>query len=257
MKSKRQKAAQAILDAIKSGEYSAGEKLPPERELALQLGLSRNLLREAIGALEALGVLDVRKRLGIFVSDTGFHELIENDRFLPLWPSDLIPQFYEMRLTLDVKAAQLAALRRNEAELQKMNDCIREMEAIDISTPRGKKVHGHYEFLLHSLVVAASHNTIFSRVFEGLMMVMDRNAKILHVNLTKDEKWARAVAVHHREIVTAIRERDADLAGKIMKRHLCESVQRFWNLLEVGEKERPCAPLFPSPRRKKTINSGG
>lgn len=230
MEGKRKKAVQTILDAIKSGEYSAGEQLPPERELAQQLGLSRNLLREAIGALEALGVIEVKKRLGIFVSDVGFQELVENNRFIPLWSSDLIPQFFEMRLTIDVKAAQLAALRRDEADLRKMKECFHELASVDISTPEGRKAHGHYELLLHNLVVTAAHNTIFSRVFEGLMMVMERNTEILHIDLTKDEEWGRMVVEHHRGIVSAIEERNADLAGEIMEKHLSESLERFWDL---------------------------
>jgi GntR family transcriptional repressor for pyruvate dehydrogenase complex len=230
MEGKRKKAVQTILDAIKSGQYRAGEKLPPERELAHRLGLSRNLLREAIGALEALGVIEVKERLGIFVSDVGFQELVENNRFIPLWSSDLIPQFYEMRLTIDVRAAQLAALRREEAELAKMKECLSELALTDISTPEGKKRHAHYELLLHTMVVGAAHNTIFSRVFEGLMMVMERNTEILHIDLTQDEKWAKKVVDQHRKIVSAIESRDADLAGQVMENHLSESLERFWNL---------------------------
>lgn len=230
MEGKRKKAVQTILNAIKSGEYSAGEQLPPERELAQKLGISRNLLREAIGALEALGVIEVKKRLGIFVSDVGFQEFVENNRFIPLWSSDLIPQFFEMRLTIDVKAAQLAALRRDETELQKMRECLYELANVDISTPEGKKAHAHYEFVLHNLVVAAAHNTIFSRIFEGLMMVMERNTEILHIDLTKDVEWADMVVEHHRGIVNAIEDRNADRAGKIMERHLSESLKRFWDL---------------------------
>jgi GntR family transcriptional repressor for pyruvate dehydrogenase complex len=230
LEGKRKKAVQTILDAIRSGEYSAGEQLPPERELAQKLGISRNLLREAIGALEALGVIEVKKRLGIFVSDVGFQELVENNRFIPLWSSDLIPQFYEMRLTIDVKAARLAAIRRDEAELRKMRECLYELAKVDISTPEGKKAHAHYEFLLHHLVVTAAHNTIFSRVFEGLMMVMERNAEILHIDLTRDEGWAHLVVDHHRGIVQAIEDNNPDLAGKIMDEHLSQSLQRFWDL---------------------------
>jgi GntR family transcriptional repressor for pyruvate dehydrogenase complex len=82
VESKRKAAVQAILAAIKGGQFSAGDQLPPERELAQKLGLSRNLLREAIGALEALGIVEVKKRLGIFVTDIGFQEFVENNRFI-------------------------------------------------------------------------------------------------------------------------------------------------------------------------------
>lgn len=225
MESKRKKAIQAILESIKTGKYSAGQKLPPERELAEELGVGRNLLREAVGALEALGVLEVKERLGIFVSEVGFHEFVQNNRFLPLWSSDLVSHFFEMRLITDVPAAELAAGRRTEMDLQKMWECFHEFEKANVLTAEGRNAHGRCETLLHSLVVTATHNPILIRFHEGLVLAIKNNTNLFEF-LTQDAKLADQIVSDHRRILEAIEKEDAKLAGQIARQHLLGSMKR-------------------------------
>lgn len=225
MESKRKKAIQAILESIKTGKYSAGEKLPPERELAEELGVGRNLLREAVGALEALGVLEVKERLGIFVSEVGFYEFVQNNRFIPLWSSDLVSHFFEMRLITDVPAAELAAQRRTESDLHKMWDCFHEFEKANVSTAEGRASHARNEALLHTLVVAATHNPILTRFHEGLVLAIKNNTNLFEF-LIQDARLADQIVNDHRQIIEAIEKRDSTLAGKVARQHLLDSMKR-------------------------------
>lgn len=225
MESKRKKAIQTILESVKSGKYSSGQKLPPERELAEELGVGRNLLREAVGALEALGVLEVKERLGIFVSEVGFHEFVQNNRFIPLWSSDLVSHFFEMRLITDVPAAELAAERRTERDLHRMWDCFSEFEKGDVLTVEGRNTHARCEALLHSLVVAATHNPILIRFHEGLVLAIRNNTNLFEF-LTQDAHLADQIVNDHRRILKAIEKKDSKLAGQIAKQHLLGSMKR-------------------------------
>src|SRR3989339_965284 len=105
MENKRESIIRKIKQDIQNGVYAPNDRLPPERKLAEELGISRVLLREAIIALETLGILEVRLRQGIFVKIQTLQDFNENLRFLPSWHSDFVPQLMEMRLIIDVHAA--------------------------------------------------------------------------------------------------------------------------------------------------------
>ena len=123
---------EAILDIkqmILDGELRPGDKLPPEKELGARLGLSRNSLREAVKALELIGVLDVRRGDGTYVTDLGTEYLTEALSFvLDLHQESSLLELFEVRRILEVAAVEKAAARATEhdiAELQQQMNQIR------------------------------------------------------------------------------------------------------------------------------------
>lgn len=231
---KREVIIRDILEGIRSGKLVEENKLPPERELAASLGVSRVLLREAIVALETLGVLEVKKRLGIFVREPELSGVSENLKVMPFWPENFVPQLMEMRLIIDVHASEFAALRRTDEQLAKLEECLSMLERTPLSSPEGVRIHAHYEFLFHMLIVEAAHNAILTRVYEGLMSLMEKNNEILHQNLTQDEDWANKVVGHHRKTFKAIAEKDPLTAAQAMRHHLLESLDRYQTMREKG-----------------------
>ena len=226
MENKREAIIRKIRQDIQNKVYAPNEKLPPERKLAEDLGVSRVLLREAIVALETLGILEVRLRQGIFVKEQA-QPFNDSLRFLPSWHTDFVPQLMEMRMIIDVHAAELAALRRTPAELDTLAQVLETLEQLQPKTDEEMKRHAQNEFLIHSIIVEAAHNAILSRVYEGVLALMEKNNEILHLAFSRDEAWVDAVIAHHRAIIRAIREQDAEAAAEAMRLHITESTRRF------------------------------
>lgn len=228
MENKREVIIRKIRHEIQNGIYAPNEKLPPERKLAEDMGVSRVLLREAIVALETLGFLDVRVRQGIFVKEQPIQDFNESLRFLPSWHSGFVPQLMEMRMIIDVHAAEFAAQRRTEEELDKLKEFLTQLEQLwPYNNTENMKRHAKYEFLIHSLIVEAAHNTILSRVYEGIVSLMEKNNEILHMAFSRDIGWIERVISHHRAIIGAIEAKDAKKAAAGMKLHIKESTELF------------------------------
>ncbi|OGR24052.1 MAG: hypothetical protein A2277_11165 [Desulfobacterales bacterium RIFOXYA12_FULL_46_15] len=227
MENKRESIIRKIKQDIQNGVYAPNDRLPPERKLAEELGISRVLLREAIIALETLGILEVRLRQGIFVKIQTLQDFNENLRFLPSWHSDFVPQLMEMRLIIDVHAAELAAGRRTMDELEKLKEFLARLERNQPNNTEEMKQHARDEFLIHSIIVEAAHNAILSRVYEGIVAMMEKNNEFLHVSLSQDLKWIEQVITHHRTVIDAIEKKDSERAAEGMRLHIVESTKRF------------------------------
>ncbi|HOO88983.1 MAG TPA: GntR family transcriptional regulator, partial [Synergistales bacterium] len=119
MNKTRKELIHRLSDLITEGDIVSEGKLPPERELAAILGTTRPLLREALIALEALGVLDIRDRQGIFLAEEKVGEIGRVLGQAQVWPLELLSQVMEIRQLLDPGAAALAALRRKERDIAK------------------------------------------------------------------------------------------------------------------------------------------
>src|SRR5919204_5560886 len=109
-------AIESIRQLIVSGTWRPGDRLPPEAELAAQLGLSRSSLREAVRALVLVRVLDVRQGDGTYVSSLHPELLLEPTRFVAhLLHEQTVVEVFEVRRLLEPAAAALAAVRMDDA----------------------------------------------------------------------------------------------------------------------------------------------
>ena len=229
MEKKRELVIQDLLKIIREGHYSEDNRLPSERDLANQLKISRVSLREAIVALETMGILETRERLGTFVRGPEINNISENMRLMPFWPEKFLPQFLEVRIIIDVHAAELAAQRRTQEQLMQMKECITTLESISLETLKGVRTQAHYEYLFHNLVVESAHNAILSKIWEGLVFLVEKNNEIIHESLTEDKNWAPRVSMHHKTTLKAIEDMDPIGASNSMKIHLIETRERYLN----------------------------
>src|SRR2546428_11435452 len=109
-------AIESIRELIASGEWGPGDRLPREADLAAELGLSRNSLREAVRALSQLRVLEVRQGDGTYVSSLEPDLLLESTGFVAhLLRDQTMLQLFEVRRLLEPAAAAMAAVRMDEA----------------------------------------------------------------------------------------------------------------------------------------------
>ena len=227
MQSKKDQVIRTLMEWVKSGEYTEGSQLPSEKDLAQKLGIGRNLLREAVASLEALGIVEVRERQGIFVRKLPLHALLQNFQAMHFWPEDFIYELMEMRRILEVAAAELAASRRTEEDLKKLRTCFFEFSrALPVSL-EGKHAGAKWESLLHEQVVSAAHNTLLSRIYEGLSFVIEENRDLLHVELVREADWFDHIASQHLRMIDAIEARNAEEAARASREHIEDTIRRI------------------------------
>jgi len=201
---------------IERGEFAVGTRLPPERDLALQLGVSRPSVREALIALEVEGRVEVRMGSGIYVrrSEPGAARQVTAEGPLEtIRARQLIESELAAHAARHMKKAQIAGLRQAIALMED------EASAGRVPT-RGDR-------LFHIRIAEASENSVLLRVVTELF---DERRNPLFAQLGSHFEtagsWATAIA-EHRAVVDAIANRSPDAARDAMAQHLASSHDRF------------------------------
>lgn len=223
--SKKKIVSDKLRELIETNSLAQGDKLPSERELAQRLGVSRNVLREAVVSLSSEGILEVRERQGIFVKNAEGYGVLESLQGIQLLPADFILYQLEVRTIISVPAARLAAQRRTDEDIRKLHECYESFAACPYSTPEELEQSGKWEALLHHLVTEAAHNPILSRINESVNALVEKNNLILHPNLVTEGGWMPHIIEQHAKIIKAIEERDSKSAGDVLQEHMMESVK--------------------------------
>lgn len=210
-----------LLEEIVEGRFAVGERLPPEHDLAHQFGVSRPVLREALRRLQGDGVLVSRQGSGNFVqrspssrvsalaSDVTLHDVLES---------------FELRLSLEVLSARLAARHRTPQQLREIE---RVVLLIRTRMSEGRSpAEADYDF--HRAIAAASGNAL---LLQTLDFVAERLRGGINVTLSVRPRQPAQpntrVLDEHDRILHAIRSGDADSAGIAMSFHLDQARQRL------------------------------
>lgn len=216
-----------IKNAIQKGEFSPGDKLPPERDLAKQFSLSRGVVREAISVLEAKGVVEVKPGIGVFLVTNEQEEVFQLlNALLENEDSSLI-ELLELRQSIESQAACYAAERRSEKELDKIKAALDQLE----SCFEKGKVAAVEDFEFHMAVAEASHN---SMMVHTLRLISGHIINGLHESRTDALMIPGQDGIameEHRKIYAAIKDMDSERARKEMITHL-ENVKKYKNLLD-------------------------
>ncbi|PBC81480.1 transcriptional regulator, GntR family [Streptomyces sp. 2224.1] len=198
-------AIEKIKGMIVSGALRPGDRLPKESELAAELGLSRNSLREAVRALSLIRILDVRQGDGTYVTSLDPQLLLEAMSFVvDFHRDDTVLEFLAVRRILEPAATAMAAGRIGLEELNSLED---RLNALGPSPSVEDLVAGDLEF--HRGIVAASGNSVLCSLLDGLSGPTTR-ARIWR-GLTQKDAVARTLT-EHRAILGALRDRDAEAA---------------------------------------------
>jgi DNA-binding FadR family transcriptional regulator len=219
--------ADQITALIEGGEYSAGQRLPPERDLAKQLGVSRPSVREALIALEVEGYVEVRVGSGVYVVD----RLSSARASLPAdsGPFELI----RARSLIEGECAALAAKSANKAQVRAIEEALDAMEA----ARDGGVMPLEADRLFHQRIAEATGN---SALVLAVQTLWDQRTGPLFLRLEHhfDTPALWSVAIReHRDIVAAIARRDAAGARAAMRRHMNHAAKRFsvgWDKRRVG-----------------------
>jgi GntR family transcriptional repressor for pyruvate dehydrogenase complex len=207
-----------IKDMITSGRLSAGSRLPVEKDLAEDLGVSRGSLREGVRALVLMGVLETRQGAGTYVTALDPATLLGPLAVLVALqrPGDVV-DLMTVRRVLEVEAAGRAALRISDAELAEADDVLAEMEAMIKHDVVDHDAVMEADVAFHRVIANASGNPTLSALIDGVASrtVRARLWRALHVEGVE----SRTHAEHH-AILAALRARDPDAARLRMGVHL-------------------------------------
>jgi GntR family transcriptional repressor for pyruvate dehydrogenase complex len=197
---------------ISSGEVRPGDRLPPERDLARQLKISRSSLRSGIGFLAAMGVLKSRHGAGTFVASgppsfdsSSFSVLGALHGFLP-------GQMFEARSVIESNLAALAAERATDEQITELAEEVAEMYAA-LDDPHEYLIH---DVRFHRAIARAAANPILAAVMETIIAnLYERRSKTIQnaVDLKESSEM-------HREIFRAIRSHNPAQARRAMEQHL-------------------------------------
>ncbi|GHE56306.1 FadR/GntR family transcriptional regulator [Streptomyces spiralis] len=200
------KAIDRIRDLIQSGELPPGAKLPPEQQLAAELGLSRNLMREAVKALVVARVLEIRRGDGTYVTSLEPELLLSSiGSAVELLRGDTLLELTEVRRLFEPVATGLAATRISPAELAEVE---RHLNAMRAAWDDVERLNEH-DAAFHRAVVAATGNATLATLLEGISGRTLR-ARVWR-GLVDDNAAARTVA-EHEAIYQALAAGDAALA---------------------------------------------
>ncbi|MFE4862313.1 FadR/GntR family transcriptional regulator [Streptomyces sp. NPDC056670] len=211
-------AIEKIKEMIVSGALRPGDRLPKESELAAELGLSRNSLREAVRALSLIRILDVRQGDGTYVTSLDPQLLLEAMGFVvDFHRDDTVLEFLAVRRILEPAATAMAASRLTDSELDALSS---KLDALGEAPSVEELVSADLEF--HRGIVAGSGNAVLCSLLDGLSGPTTR-ARIWR-GLTQEDAVSRTLR-EHRAILTALRDRDAEAARSWATVHIASVEQ--------------------------------
>jgi GntR family transcriptional repressor for pyruvate dehydrogenase complex len=215
---------------ILNKELKVGDGLPAERDLAAQLKVSRNILREAISMLTQKGLLEVRRGSGTFVARPSVEYLRDTLGFYMRFTSSALLDLLEARRSMEVEIAGLAADRSKQDDHEILFQCIDEMER-SIDTP---SAYIEADIRFHETLAKASHNQILRLLIGSIRGALRENIRFL---LENDPTIMKESINSHRQIAVAVQIHDRGGARKAMHDHL-ESLINSLNDLQEQAKER-------------------
>ena len=217
--------AEQLRQLMASGEFALGSRLPAERDLAVQLGVSRPSVREALIALEVEGMIEVRTGSGIYVrQNTGTKSTASTAELDDNTPANWGPlEVMSARILVEAEVAALAAANAQKGDLKAIKSGLQQMklEAARDEVPR----QGDEAF--HEAIAQACGNSVLLDTVQRYWMA--RNGPLferLGDYFEHPASWQTAIA-EHQEVMHAIEARDSSAARKAMQKHLKQAHKRY------------------------------
>lgn len=243
-----QQLMRTLLEEIARGRYEPGERLPPEMELAGQLGVSRGVIRELLRSLEDRGVIAIRHGRGAWVNPAADWNVLDADVLAALMPTpasvSILSHYLECRRMLETEAAALAAQRASGKDLSDMADALAQMSALAVESQSDDEANRRFheaDIAFHGAMFRASGNQVLPRVVEPIQRAMAtlRPQLALH-----PEHRLRTTLPEHKAILAAIADHDPEGARAAMRTHLAtvEGYLREYRIQKSAAPERSAAP---------------
>lgn len=209
--------AEQLLTAIR--DLPPGTKVPSERELTRELGVGRSTVREALNGIAMLGIVEIRHGQGVFVTGEAPPDG-EPSAITAALERGVTNEFIEARLIVEVEVARLAARRRTDEDLARLEAALVEQE---------ERLRGDVDALVHVaahfnvLLAEAAHNEVLRAMIQSFVALMvERGPRVYQI-----EGFGEWDLQEHRGLYTAVRDRDPERAAKLMREHIEELARRY------------------------------
>lgn len=229
-----------LIDEIASGEYQIGDKMPPERDIAEKLNVSRSVIREALIMLELKNLVEVKKGSGVYVintpsdstSDDNQHSTLSEDQN-DLESDDVGPfEMLQARQLLESHVAEFAATQVTK------NDISRLRQALDMERKHldGNLVDYDGDEMFHIVIAEATQNSVLSDMVKDMWERRNRSKmwQRLHERISIQDYRQRWLA-DHEKIYMALVRKDSIGARKAMWQHLENVKQTLFELSDVDD----------------------
>jgi GntR family transcriptional repressor for pyruvate dehydrogenase complex len=204
-----------IKENIRSGELQLGDRLPSERAMAEQLGVSRATVREAIRSMELMGLVICVQGEGNFIPESLENSLIEPLSLMFMLNRSHANEISELRRALEIEAVRLAAEKISAGEVKRLEESLDVMENSDI---KRKRVEADHAF--HDQIAKASGNMLIINLLNSLSQIIEEQMAGVRANLILDDNNLHAINRQHRLIFNALEQRDMDEAIAAMTNHM-------------------------------------
>jgi len=212
-----EEVSEAILGMIKNGTLKPGDKLLPVHQLAEQFQVGRSAVREALSALRAMGLIEMKQGEGTYVKNFTASSLTSSLNSTLLMKQEDIVNLFEVRKVLEVGVVGAAALKRTEENIHNMKHWLDEMQKGIGDEQAGEKADFHF----HMVIAEASHNNILLELMNHVSeMIAEAIGETRRIILYGEQTTAERLLEEHRKIYEAVLENDVEAAQQAMQNHL-------------------------------------
>jgi len=222
---------QRIKDLLAHGELKAGSRLPPERELAEMLNISRPSLRTALKALSVMGIIRAKPGAGTFIAESLPEVFTEPMHFMTLINNTSVEELFEARRIIESGLAELAAERAVADDIQAL---VKEIEGMKATIDDPEEFLRH-DIYFHQIMAHAADNKLMAGVMDTIAQLLFH---IRRQTVTQASDLDEAIE-WHQKIVEAIRKHDPKRAKEMLSSHL-RAAQEAWaqeNILEEDSRK--------------------
>ena len=242
-----------LLHMIRERGFKPGDKLPSERDLAMEFNMSRSALREGLIRLDTLRIIECRPKSGIYLQPYGAERSIEAmvlfaETNTPLSAAE-VAQSVELRSVLETEALRLACMRRTQDDLDRMQALLAESDA---AIKRGDSL-ANLDAEFHKAIVAATKNDVLLR-FINVFYRMSRQRREIYFDTPLQSKRSHA---QHQQLYRAIEQQDVEGGLQILRRHL-KGVDAYFRMFfsegpgaEAGTKAAALNGKAKAPKPKR------
>lgn len=233
-----------LLQLIRERGFHPGDKLPSERDLAALFGMSRSAVREALIRLDTLRIIESRPKSGVYLRPFAAERSIEamvlfTETDTPLSADDVV-QSVELRSVLESEAMRLACLRRTPADLERLQQILRDSEAV---ISRGESL-ADLDAEFHKAIVAATQNQVMLR-FINVFYLISHKRRGVYFQAKNQSQRSHA---QHLQLYRAIAAQDVEGGQKLLRRHIKGVDAYFRMFFAEGQGAPPPPPQAAIPQ---------
>ncbi|MEY9971390.1 GntR family transcriptional repressor for pyruvate dehydrogenase complex [Lysinibacillus sp. RC46] len=227
-----EEVSEILYEKIRAGELKPGDRLDSVEQLAEQLQVSRSAIREALSALKAMGLIEIKQGSGTFVKSNQSNQLDFPLSTAILTNKQDISNLLEVRKIIEVGTAASAAIHRTEEDIQSMLQILDEMKRVQGDGELGEKV----DFQFHAAISAASQNPLLTTILDqvsGLMIETMKETR--RIWLYSKKITSEKLYDEHMQIFLAIKQQNEELAKHAMASHLSNVEKVLMQYFETTE----------------------